>query len=46
MFHIIYRDGGNLIRDATPYATAVEAYEEAELLKEMKMEVVEIVQTV
>lgn len=43
MYHIIYRIGGNLIRDATPYATADEAHEEAELLKEMKMEVVYIV---
>lgn len=45
MFHIIYSEGGNLIRDATPYATADEAHEEAELLKEMKIEVIEIVQT-
>lgn len=39
MFHIIYREGGNLIRDATPYASACEAYEEAELLKETGIEV-------
>lgn len=45
MFHIIYREGGNLIRDATPYATADEAHEEAELLKEMKIEVIEVVHT-
>lgn len=45
MFHIVYRIGGNLIRDATPYATADEAHEEAELLKEMKIEVIEVVHT-
>ncbi len=39
MYHIIYRDGGNLIRDATPYASADEAHEEAELLKETGIEV-------
>lgn len=43
MYHIIYSIGGNLIRDATPYATADEAYEEAQIMKEMKMEVTEIV---
>lgn len=43
MFHIIYCECGNLIRDATPYATADEAYEEAAIMKEMKMEVTEIV---
>lgn len=43
MYHIIYRSHGNLIRDATPYASADEALEEAELLKEMKMEVIGIV---
>ena len=45
MYHIIYREGGNLIRDATSYASADEAHEEAELLKEMKIEVIEIVHT-
>lgn len=45
MFHIVYRECGNLIRDATPYASADEAHEEAELLKEMKVEVIDIVQT-
>ena len=45
MYHIIYREGGNLIRDATSYVSADEAHEEAELLKEMKIEVIEIVQT-
>ena len=45
MYYLIYRVGGNLIRDATPYAAADEAHEEAELLKEMKMEVIEIVYT-
>lgn len=45
MYHIIYREGGNLIRDATSYASADEAYEEAALLKEMKKEVTGIVQT-
>nr|DAH20323.1 MAG TPA: hypothetical protein [Caudoviricetes sp.] len=45
MYHIIYLEGGNLIRDATPYASADEAYEEAELLKDMKIEVIEIVHT-
>lgn len=45
MYHIIYSEGGNLIRDATPYASADEAYEEAELLKDMKIEVIEIVHT-
>lgn len=39
LYYIIYCEGGNLIRDATPYALA----EEAELMKEMKMEVTEIV---
>ena len=45
MYHIIYREGGNLIRDATPYASADEAHEEAELLIEQRIEVIEIVQT-
>lgn len=45
MFHIVYRIGGNLIRDATPYASADEAHEEAELLIEQRIEVVEIVYT-
>lgn len=43
MFHIVYREGGNLIRDATPYASPAEAYEEAALLTEMNVEVKEIV---
>lgn len=41
---LIYREGGNLIRDATPYASADEAHEEVEL-KEMKVEVIDIVHT-
>lgn len=45
MYHIIYNECGNLIRDATPYASADEAHEEAELLKEMKVEVIDIVHT-
>lgn len=43
MYHIIYCVGGNLIRDATPYASVGEAYEEMKLMKEMKMEVTGIV---
>lgn len=46
MYHIIYREGGNLIRDATSYAAADEAHEEAELLKEMKIEVIEVIEIV
>ena len=45
VYHIIYRNGGNLIRVATPYASADEAHEEAEILRDMKIEVVEIVYT-
>lgn len=45
MYHIIYSECGNLFRDATPYASADEAHEEAELLKEMKVEVIDIVHT-
>lgn len=45
MYHIIYRHHGNLIRDATPYESYDEAYEETLLLKEMKTEVIEIVYT-
>lgn len=41
MYNIVYREGGNLIRDATPYASA----DEAELLIEQRIEVVEIVHT-
>lgn len=43
MYHIIYREGGNLIRDATPYASADEAHEEAVLLNEQGIVVVNIV---
>lgn len=44
MYHIVYRTHhGNLIRDATPYASYDAAYEETLLLKEMKTEVIEIV---
>lgn len=43
MYHIIFRECGNLIRDATPYASYDEAHEEAEIMIEMKMEVMEIV---
>lgn len=45
MYHIIFRECGNLIRDATPYASYDEAHEEAEIMIEMKMEVIEIVYT-
>ena len=45
VYHIIYREGGNLIRDATPYASADEAHEEAVLLNEQGIEVIEIVYT-
>ena len=44
MYHIVYSVGGNLIRDATPYASADEAHE-AELLIEQRIEVIEIVYT-
>ena len=45
MYNIVYREGGNLIRDATSYASADEAHEEAELLIEQRIEVIEIVHT-